>query len=126
MSSLSHLDALNDSATLQGALIPPTQLIDRIEADAVRWILVIEKEVSRAEERGWLSLMFPSTVQAVFQSLCCSAFLKEDERLKNGIIVTGKGYPDLSTRELVKRLSIALPLFVNPPPPRVRLQLTRF
>ena len=73
-----------------------------------------------------MSLIFPSTVQAVFQSLCCSAFLKEDERLKNGIIVTGKGYPDLSTRELVKRLSIALPLFVNPPPPRVRLQLTRF
>lgn len=30
----------------QGALIPPSQLIEKIEVDEVKWVLIIEKEVS--------------------------------------------------------------------------------
>lgn len=44
------------------------------------------------------------TGQAVFQSLCSPDFLSHTQ-LPPGILLTGKGYPDLSTRELVHRLA---------------------
>ena len=46
--------------------------------------------------------------QAVFQTLCSPDFL-DIPTLGPGIILTGKGYPDVSTRELVLRLSRELP-----------------
>lgn len=49
--------------------------------------------------------------QAVFHTLCSADFLQHDQ-LPHGIILTGKGYPDLSTRELVKRLSDDYPSYV--------------
>lgn len=56
-----------------------------------------------------------SPVQAVFHSLAGSTLLDDDE-LGAGILLTGKGYPDLATRELLKRLSDELPSFVSIPP----------
>ncbi|BGP48432.1 endodeoxyribonuclease [Rhodotorula kratochvilovae] len=73
----------------RGALIPAGQAIDRLELDDPKWVLVIEKD-------------------AVFHSLAASSLLNDAE-LGNGILLTGKGYPDLATRELLKRLSDALP-----------------
>jgi meiotic recombination protein SPO11 len=52
-------------------------------------------------------------IQAVFHSLCCPDFLQHPS-LEHGVILTGKGYPDLSTRELVKRLSLDIPRYVPP------------
>ncbi|KAL8281123.1 hypothetical protein RQP46_006481 [Phenoliferia psychrophenolica] len=69
-----------------GALIPPSVAIERIACDNVKWVLVVEKE-------------------AVFQSLCAPAFLQDTMGSLHGVLLTGKGYPDLSTRELIKRLS---------------------
>lgn len=51
----------------------------------VEYVLIVEKE-------------------AVFRTLCSGEAGK-------GIVVTGKGYPDVATRELVKELSGALPVF---------------
>ncbi|GAA6001387.1 hypothetical protein JCM10207_006638 [Rhodosporidiobolus poonsookiae] len=75
--------------SIAGTLIPPEQAIEVVELDEVKWVLVIEKE-------------------AVFQSLCSSTLL-QDHNIGSGVLLTGKGYPDLATRELVKRLSDELP-----------------
>ncbi|BGP32347.1 endodeoxyribonuclease [Rhodotorula toruloides] len=78
----------------QSILIPTAQTLDSVEADAAEWVLVIEKE-------------------AVFQSLANSSVLDGPD-LGNGIILTGKGYPDIATRDLLKLLSDSypsLPLF---------------
>jgi hypothetical protein len=56
--------------------------------------------------------IFPLFLQAVFQTLCASDLLKDNE-IGNGVLLTGKGYPDLATRELVKRLSDDLPSSVS-------------
>ncbi|GAA6038244.1 hypothetical protein JCM8097_005811 [Rhodosporidiobolus ruineniae] len=72
-----------------GALVPPGQTIEEVEVDEVEWVLIVEKE-------------------AVFQTLCTSELLGCEE-LGRGVLITGKGYPDLATRELVKRLSDELP-----------------
>ncbi|CDR40623.1 hypothetical protein NBRC10512_008098 [Rhodotorula toruloides] len=78
----------------QSVLIPTAQTLESVEADAAEWLLVIEKE-------------------AVFQSLASSPILNDLE-LGNGVILTGKGYPDIATRDLLKLLSDSypsLPLF---------------
>ncbi|KAF8250606.1 DNA topoisomerase IV, alpha subunit, partial [Wilcoxina mikolae CBS 423.85] len=59
-------------------LIPPGIQVERIELrDEVEWVLLVEKE-------------------AIFQRLDVG---------KNGVAVTGKGYPDVATRELLVRLA---------------------
>ncbi|GAA5833571.1 hypothetical protein JCM9279_001564 [Rhodotorula babjevae] len=77
------------SSADQGVLIPSGAAIDRLELEKVKWVLVVEKD-------------------AVFQSLASSSLLDDDE-LGAGVLLTGKGYPDLATRELLKRLSDDLP-----------------
>lgn len=47
--------------------------------------------------------------QAVFQTLYSSSFFQKNDDVGHGILLTGKGYPDVATRELLKRLSIDLP-----------------
>ncbi|KAI5480789.1 meiotic recombination protein SPO11 [Pseudohyphozyma bogoriensis] len=74
----------------KGTLIPSARQIKKLRLDeSVKWVLVIEKE-------------------AVFQNLCASTFL-DSSKHGRGIIITGKGYPDLATREFVKLLSTSLP-----------------
>ncbi|GAA5895322.1 hypothetical protein JCM8208_005977 [Rhodotorula glutinis] len=77
------------SSADQGALIPSGTSIDRLELGKVKWVLVVEKD-------------------AIFQTLATSSLLDDDE-LGAGVLLTGKGYPDLATRELLKRLSDELP-----------------
>ncbi|KAG8748127.1 endodeoxyribonuclease [Ceratobasidium sp. 414] len=75
----------------EGTLIPVGEDIIRIEVDEkCQWILVIEKE-------------------AVFQTLVRLSFATKHEDIGPGIIITGKGYPDLATRQLVAALSVQLP-----------------
>ncbi|GAA5987818.1 hypothetical protein JCM11641_004939 [Rhodosporidiobolus odoratus] len=73
----------------QGVLIPPSQCIEQVRLEEVKWVLVVEKE-------------------AVFSTLAGSELL-EDSSIGHGVLLTGKGYPDLATRELVKRLADELP-----------------
>ncbi|OQD72816.1 hypothetical protein PENDEC_c019G03401 [Penicillium decumbens] len=79
----SHL-ILNARFGSQDTLIPRIQQNDEIDISAARWVLVIEKE-------------------AVFHRL-----VRNDYHTKavagQGILLTGKGYPDIRTREFIRQL----------------------
>ncbi|MCJ1365766.1 hypothetical protein MMC16_004891 [Acarospora aff. strigata] len=82
----------NDGSTVhgdsakEGISVPDIMAIDCIRFHDVDWILVIEKE-------------------ATFQSLAVNEFWKKSGA-GNGILLTGKGYPDVSTRAFLRRLSV--------------------
>lgn len=76
---------------LEGTLIPTGEIIERFELKGdISWVLVVEKE-------------------AVFQTLCRFQFASHRSLPGPGLIITGKGYPDVATRQLVKTLSDNLP-----------------
>ncbi|GAA5925296.1 DNA topoisomerase (ATP-hydrolyzing) [Sporobolomyces koalae] len=83
-------DGTEKSGSLEGTLVPPGPTIARFQAGGAAWVLVVEKD-------------------AVFQTLSSVDWSSVDARIGHGILVTGKGYPDVATRELVKRLSDGLP-----------------
>ncbi|KAI0758339.1 Spo11/DNA topoisomerase VI subunit A [Irpex lacteus] len=71
----------------EGALIPPSEDISRFEVgQQLSWVLVVEKE-------------------AVFQTLCHLQFARHPALPGPGLIITGKGYPDVATRQLVSSLA---------------------
>ncbi|KAG2005144.1 hypothetical protein GB937_008978 [Aspergillus fischeri] len=65
-------------------LIPKMEDIEAIDASEVKWVLILEKE-------------------AVYRRLSRSSYHTRAAAGK-GVLVTGKGYPDLSTRAFVRRL----------------------
>ncbi|KAI0655961.1 DNA topoisomerase IV alpha subunit [Cubamyces menziesii] len=76
------------------ALIPASEDIERFEADnTLAWVLIVEKE-------------------AVFQTLCSLELGTHDALPGRGLVITGKGYPDVATRQLVRTLAENLPLQV--------------
>ncbi|KAF7321793.1 E3 ubiquitin protein ligase [Mycena kentingensis (nom. inval.)] len=80
----------NDS---EGSLIPVGEDIETISIDEdIAWVLVVEKD-------------------AVFLTLC-RLLLAKHSALGRGLIITGKGYPDIATRQLVATLSASLPKHV--------------
>ncbi|KAJ7045799.1 DNA topoisomerase IV alpha subunit [Mycena alexandri] len=75
----------------EGALIPVGEDIKAFTvAEDVEWVLVVEKD-------------------AVFQTLCRLRLATHPSLPRRGIIITGKGYPDVATRQLVATLSECLP-----------------
>ncbi|OAX44147.1 DNA topoisomerase IV, alpha subunit [Rhizopogon vinicolor AM-OR11-026] len=79
---------------LEGTLIPTGETIERfVLVGNISWILVVEKE-------------------AVFQTLCRFQFASHPSLPGPGLIITGKGYPDVATRQLVKTLSDNLPTHI--------------
>lgn len=70
--------------------------IQAIDISGVTWILVVEKE---------------STLRTLV-----SSNLHQSSRAGNGIIVTAKGYPDVSTRSFLRHLSISHNPDCIPPP----------
>ncbi|GLB45082.1 putative DNA topoisomerase IV alpha subunit [Lyophyllum shimeji] len=75
----------------EGTLIPVGEDIKSFGVDTrVAWVLVLEKE-------------------AVFQTLCRLKFACHASLPGCGLIITGKGYPDIATRHLVKTLADGLP-----------------
>jgi meiotic recombination protein SPO11 len=84
------------AADREGLLVPTLKEILSVDMSAVKWILVIEKE-------------------ATFRSIAASIFW--DTTSSEGIILTGKGYPDLSTRALLRFFSEPSPRngFASPP-----------
>ncbi|OTA68026.1 DNA topoisomerase IV, alpha subunit [Hypoxylon sp. EC38] len=83
----STLDCNSDS---NGVLIPHAEVIRRVNIGEARWIMVIEKE-------------------ATFRGLAASRYF-ETSAAGPGILVTGKGYPDLITRQFLHSLHSAFPL----------------
>ncbi|KAJ3542404.1 hypothetical protein NM208_g4107 [Fusarium decemcellulare] len=75
---------LTDGSTLDpcsgdlGVAIPTLQSVSRVDTNNVKWILVVEKD-------------------AIFRSLCSSQFWRTS-LCGPGVLVTAKGYPDLTTR----------------------------
>ncbi|KAG8783582.1 endodeoxyribonuclease [Ceratobasidium sp. 428] len=75
----------------EGTLVPVGEDIVKVEIDErCCWALVVEKE-------------------AVFQTLVQLGFASKHSDIGPGIVITGKGYPDLATRQLVAVLSMQLP-----------------
>jgi len=76
----------------ESSLIPTEEDISWIEIeDSLEWVLVVEKE-------------------AVFQTLARTQFAAGVASHHGpGVMITGKGYPDLATRSLVHRLCSLLP-----------------
>ncbi|KAI0645380.1 DNA topoisomerase IV alpha subunit [Trametes meyenii] len=73
------------------ALIPHSEDIERFDVDGeLAWVLVVEKE-------------------AVFQTLCRLRLTTHAGLPGKGLVITGKGYPDVATRQLVRTLSTNLP-----------------
>ena len=89
----SVVDAANDR---EGMLVPNLREVLSVDMPSVRWILVIEKE-------------------ATFRSIAASRFW--DVASVRGVIMTGKGYPDMATRALLHFLSTSSPQngFASPP-----------
>ena len=69
-------------------LVPPLRDILSVDLTVIRWIVVIEKE-------------------ATFRSIASSTFWNSIST--HGIIITGKGYPDIATRALLHFLSTPSP-----------------
>ncbi|KAF8627831.1 hypothetical protein AX15_004249 [Amanita polypyramis BW_CC] len=77
-----------------GTLIPVIEDVRLYSVTGdVRWILVVEKE-------------------AVFNTLCHLCLVNNPTLPGKGLLITGKGYPDMATRHLVNYLSRTLPLSV--------------
>lgn len=76
----------------EGTLIPVPEDIASFDfSNKIDWVLVVEKE-------------------AVFQTLRQLCFVRHPfSRRGTGVMITGKGYPDLATRQMVKTLSENLP-----------------
>ncbi|KAI0418339.1 Spo11/DNA topoisomerase VI subunit A [Xylaria grammica] len=93
----------------QGVLLPNVQAISRINLGTTKWLLVIEKE-------------------ATFRGLVASRF-HETSTAGPGILVTAKGYPDLSTRQFLHQLHTEFPILpmyglVDFDPDGVKIMLT--
>ncbi|PLB43130.1 meiotic recombination protein spo11 [Aspergillus steynii IBT 23096] len=86
--------ASHDCASDKDALIPRIRDFDNVDTSSVKWVLIIEKE-------------------AVYRRLA-----RNDYHIRaaagEGILITGKGYPDLSTREFVRKLSESRQLLEDP------------
>ncbi|THV05127.1 DNA topoisomerase IV, alpha subunit [Dendrothele bispora CBS 962.96] len=76
---------------VEATLIPVGEDIESFDFDQqVKWVLIVEKD-------------------AVFQTLCHLKLTNHPDLYSKGLLITGKGYPDLATRHLVKTLSDCLP-----------------
>jgi len=89
----STVDAAMDR---EGILVPNLKDILSVDLSNVNWILVVEKEAS-------------------FRSIAASGFW--DRLGAEGVLMTGKGYPDIATRALLHFLSTPSPQngFASPP-----------
>ncbi|KAK3057679.1 endodeoxyribonuclease [Extremus antarcticus] len=84
------------SSDRDGMLVPSLRELLSCDMSKVKWILVIEKE-------------------ATFRSIAASSFW--DMIAADGIIMTGKGYPDIATRAMLRFMGTASPQngFAAPP-----------
>ncbi|SJL01401.1 uncharacterized protein ARMOST_04723 [Armillaria ostoyae] len=90
---------LNSGTTLcpsdtDGSLIPVGEDIRTFSlTEEISWVLIVEKD-------------------AIFQHLCRFQLTNHPSLPGRGLLITGKGYPDMATRHLVKTLSDNLPTSV--------------
>ncbi|KAI0356160.1 DNA topoisomerase IV alpha subunit [Trametes cingulata] len=86
-----HSGEAVELSSSESSLIPHSEDIERFETSGdLAWVLVVEKE-------------------AVFQTLCRLRLGSHGSLPGEGLVITGKGYPDVATRQLVQTLSANLP-----------------
>ncbi|KAK0276725.1 endodeoxyribonuclease [Friedmanniomyces endolithicus] len=87
---------LDAAADREGILIPSLKDVLSVDLSNVKWIVVVEKEAS-------------------FRSISASTFW--DRVSTEGVLITGKGYPDIATRALLRYLCTPSPQnnFASPP-----------
>ncbi|EGE05342.1 meiotic recombination protein spo11 [Trichophyton equinum CBS 127.97] len=98
--TLKNGSSIQVGACTEGILIPRIHEIEGIDISGISWILVIEKE-------------------AVFHRLITSGY-HNASAAGSGILLTGKGYPDLSSREFLRLLSrheVCNSKMISSPPP---------
>ncbi|KAL4959861.1 putative meiosis-specific topoisomerase Spo11 [Aspergillus stella-maris] len=83
-------EVINARNSTTDCLIPRVQNIAELDISDVKWVLIIEKE-------------------AVFRCLARDNFHLSAAAGK-GILITGKGYPDLGTRAFARRILDSIPL----------------
>ncbi|EFR00877.1 meiotic recombination protein spo11 [Nannizzia gypsea CBS 118893] len=83
--TMKNESSIQVGAFAEGIIIPRIDEVDGIDTSGISWILVVEKE-------------------AVFHRLITSGY-HNTSAAGNGILLTGKGYPDLSSREFLRLLS---------------------
>ncbi|KAA8647573.1 putative meiosis-specific topoisomerase Spo11 [Aspergillus tanneri] len=76
-------DILDGGSSEKDTLMPRIHDIDTIDIPDVKWILILEKEVQNPGEPYCVNLAAAG----------------------KGILITGKGYPDLCTREFIRKVS---------------------
>ncbi|OJD19195.1 hypothetical protein AJ78_00808 [Emergomyces pasteurianus Ep9510] len=87
---------LNDGSMIdagvhnEGMLVPRVETVQNIDISTIRWILIVEKE-------------------ATFHRLATVNYHKTSA-VGSGILITGKGYPDICTRAFIHFLSRTRPL----------------
>ncbi|KAF3395892.1 Meiotic recombination protein rec12 [Penicillium rolfsii] len=84
-----------DANSTRDTMIPRIQSLNDIDISGARWVFIIEKE-------------------AVFHRLARSRYPTR-ATMGDGILITGKGYPDVSTREFVHQLFVASDKYKRPP-----------
>ncbi|KAI2778212.1 DNA topoisomerase IV, alpha subunit [Daldinia loculata] len=87
--TLKNHSVLDCSSDNNGTLIPHAKAIRRIDIGETKWIMVIEKE-------------------ATFRGLAASGYYGLSDG-GIGVLVTGKGYPDLVTRQFLHLLHSSFP-----------------
>ncbi|TKA50128.1 hypothetical protein B0A55_13026, partial [Friedmanniomyces simplex] len=87
---------VHTGADREGILVPGLRDVLSVNLSAVKWIVVVEKEAS-------------------FRSIAASSFW--DRLSTEGVLLTGKGYPDIATRALLRYLCTPSPHngFASPP-----------
>ncbi|KAI1440201.1 DNA topoisomerase IV, alpha subunit [Annulohypoxylon stygium] len=86
---LKRNSVLDCSSDTNGILIPHAETIQQVDIFETRWVLVIEKE-------------------ATFRGLAASRYY-ETSAAGAGVLITGKGYPDLVTRQFLHLLHSGSP-----------------
>ncbi|KAI0449421.1 Spo11/DNA topoisomerase VI subunit A [Xylaria acuta] len=107
--TINHGSVFDCNSDCQGVLLPDVRAITGVHLGAIKWLLVIEKE-------------------ATFRGLVASRF-HETATVGPGVLITAKGYPDLSTRQFLHKLHTAsptLPMYglVDFDPDGVKIMLT--
>ncbi|MCJ1275954.1 hypothetical protein MMC21_003759 [Puttea exsequens] len=92
-------------------LIDDINKIQNVDISYVSWILVVEKEVRHFHCLKFLA----KKLQSTFRTLA-SANLHMQSRAGSGILLTAKGYPDISTRSFLRLLSTSHDPEHHPPP----------
>ncbi|CAO2647362.1 Nn.00g082840.m01.CDS01 [Neocucurbitaria sp. VM-36] len=93
-----ELNCMNEK---EGMLVPKIGDNDSLRLASVKWLLVVEKEACAAPTTS--TIQANEDLQATFRSLLSSSNWKLLR--SHGVILTGKGYPDIASRRFLRQVA---------------------